>query len=132
MRVAWVVSEVGCDGGRCRHASPRVHIVDIQSKNQARKLVREAQTRAYEERAQRERGNVDDLDTFLVARTTTRFAGVEEWKADRVTQVGVEAHRRRHEHRTRRTLRESALDSGAITAEDSDRIVNPATMVGPF
>jgi hypothetical protein len=34
--------------------------------------------------------------------------------------------------RTRRTLRESALDSGAITAEDSDRIVNPATMVGPF
>jgi fumarate hydratase, class II len=34
--------------------------------------------------------------------------------------------------RTRRTLRESALDSGAITAEDFDRIVNPATMVGPF
>jgi fumarate hydratase class II len=34
--------------------------------------------------------------------------------------------------RTGRTLRESALDSGAITAEDFDRIVNPATMVGPF
>jgi fumarate hydratase class II len=33
--------------------------------------------------------------------------------------------------RTGRTLRESALDSGAITAEDFDRIVNPATMVGP-
>ena len=34
--------------------------------------------------------------------------------------------------RTGRTLRESALDSGAITGEDFDRIVNPATMVGPF
>jgi fumarate hydratase class II len=33
--------------------------------------------------------------------------------------------------RTGRTLRESALDSGAITAEDFDRIVNPATMTGP-
>jgi fumarate hydratase class II len=34
--------------------------------------------------------------------------------------------------RTGRTLRESALDSGAIGAEDFDRIVNPAAMVGPF
>ena len=34
--------------------------------------------------------------------------------------------------RTGRTLRESALDSGAISAEDFDRIVNPTTMVGPF
>jgi fumarate hydratase class II len=34
--------------------------------------------------------------------------------------------------RTGRTLRESALDSGAITAADFDRIVNAATMVGPL
>jgi fumarate hydratase class II len=34
--------------------------------------------------------------------------------------------------RTRRTLRESAPDSGYISAEDFDRIANPATMVGPF
>jgi fumarate hydratase class II len=34
--------------------------------------------------------------------------------------------------RTGRTLRESALDSGAISAEDFDRIVDPATMIGPF
>jgi fumarate hydratase class II len=34
--------------------------------------------------------------------------------------------------RTRRTLREWALDSGYISAEDFDRIANPATMVGPF
>ena len=29
-------------------------------------------------------------------------------------------------------LREAALDSGEISAEDFDRIVNPANMVGPF
>ena len=34
--------------------------------------------------------------------------------------------------RTGRTLRESALDSGYISAEDFDRIVNPSAMVGPF
>ena len=34
--------------------------------------------------------------------------------------------------RTGRTLRESALDSGVISAEDFDRIVDPATMIGPF
>jgi fumarate hydratase, class II len=34
--------------------------------------------------------------------------------------------------RTGRTLRESALDSGFISAEEFDRIVNPSEMVGPF
>ena len=34
--------------------------------------------------------------------------------------------------RTGRTLRESALDSGLISAEDFDRIVDPVSMVGPF
>jgi fumarate hydratase, class II len=33
---------------------------------------------------------------------------------------------------TGRTLRESAVDSGYISAADFDRIANPATMVGPF
>jgi hypothetical protein len=70
---------------------------DIQSKNQVRKLVRDAQSRANQERAQRERENVDDLATFLVART--RFAGVEQWQAERVTQIGLETDRRRDEHR---------------------------------
>ena len=120
MRVARVVSEVGCDGGRARHASPRVHIVNIQSKNQARKLVREAQTRAYEERAQRERDNVDDLDTFLVART--RFAGVEEWQADRVTQIGVEADRRRDEHRAERAVALARLRARGETIATSAKL----------
>ncbi|MCW2651006.1 MAG: fumarate hydratase, class [Mycobacterium sp.] len=34
--------------------------------------------------------------------------------------------------RTGRTLRESALDSGFLSAEEFDRFVNPAAMVGPF
>jgi fumarate hydratase, class II len=34
--------------------------------------------------------------------------------------------------RTGRTLRESALHSGYISAADFDRIVNPSAMVGPF
>jgi fumarate hydratase, class II len=34
--------------------------------------------------------------------------------------------------RTGRTLRESALDSGFISADEFDRVVNPAAMVGPF
>ena len=34
--------------------------------------------------------------------------------------------------RSGRTLRETALDCGASGAEDGERIVNPANMVGPF
>jgi fumarate hydratase class II len=34
--------------------------------------------------------------------------------------------------RTGGTLRDAALESGFISAEDFDRIVDPTTMVGPF
>ena len=34
--------------------------------------------------------------------------------------------------RSGRSLREAALNCGTISAEDFDRIVNPANMVGPF
>ena len=34
--------------------------------------------------------------------------------------------------RTGRTLRESVLYSGFISADEFDRVVNPAAMVGPF
>jgi hypothetical protein len=57
---------------------------NIQSKSPARKMVREAQARANEERAQRDRANVDDMATFSVART--RLAGVDYWQAERVAQ----------------------------------------------
>ena len=48
---------------------------------------------------------------------------------DRLRQGIVIAH---DADRSGRILREAALDSGAISAEDFDRIVNPANMVGPF
>ena len=72
-------------------------MVNIQSKRQARKLVREAQAKANEQRAQRDRDNVDDMAVFLVART--RLAGVDEWQAERVAQIALEADRRRDEFR---------------------------------
>jgi hypothetical protein len=73
-------------------------MVNIQSKSQARKLVRDAQAKANEERAQRDRDNVDDMAVFLVART--RLGGVDEWQSERVAQIGLEADRRRDEHRS--------------------------------
>jgi hypothetical protein len=60
-------------------------------------VVRDAQAEANEQRAQRDRDNVDDMAAFLVART--RLAGVDEWQAERVSQIGLEAGRRRDEHR---------------------------------
>jgi hypothetical protein len=53
--------------------------------------VRDAQPGAQEERAQRERDNVENMATFLVSRT--RLAGVDAWEAERVAQVSVEAAR---------------------------------------
>jgi hypothetical protein len=56
-------------------------------------------------------------------------------------QDDAEGQRKAHQHglsivhdadRSGRTLREAALDSGAISAEEFDRIVNPANMVGPY
>jgi len=60
-------------------------------------VVWDAQAEANEQRAQRDRDNVDDMAAFLVART--RLAGVDEWQAERVSQIGLEADRRRDEHR---------------------------------
>lgn len=79
---AWPV--VGCAHGQ------------YQSKCQARKMVREAQARANEERAQRDRDNVDDMATFWSH--ARGWPGVDEWQAERVAQIGREADRRREEH----------------------------------
>lgn len=62
-------------------------------------MVRDAQAEANEQRAQRDRDNVDDMAAFLVART--RLAGIDEWQAERVSQIGLEAGRRRN-HKARR------------------------------
>ena len=57
-------------------------------------MVRDAQAEANEQRAQRDRDNVDDMAPFLAART--RLAGVDEWQAERVSQIGLEADPRRN------------------------------------
>jgi hypothetical protein len=72
-------------------------VVNIQSREAARKAVREVQAKALAERAQRERGNVEDAATFVLSRG--RVAAVDGWEAQRVAQVAAEAARRRGEHR---------------------------------
>ncbi|HUO39939.1 MAG TPA: hypothetical protein VMU34_19800 [Mycobacterium sp.] len=70
---------------------------NVQNKAAARRAVREAHARAQEERARRERENIEDLAAFLVARD--RLAAVDEWQAERVAGILAEAARRRDEHR---------------------------------
>jgi hypothetical protein len=53
-------------------------MVNINSKSQARKRVREAQIRANETRLEREHQNVDDAASFLVE--LGRLAAVDEWE----------------------------------------------------
>lgn len=72
-------------------------MANIQSRAAARKRVRESQARAQEERARRERENLEDMATFLVSRN--RIATVDDWQAERVAQAAAEAARRRDEHR---------------------------------
>ena len=72
-------------------------MANINSKNAARKKVREAQARANEARQERERLNVDDAASFLVE--VGRLAAVDEWEQGRVSEVHAEGERRRHEHR---------------------------------
>ena len=72
-------------------------MANINSKNAARKKVREAQARANEARQERERHNVDDAASFLVE--LGRLAAVDEWEQGRVAEIRAEGERRRHEHR---------------------------------
>ncbi|MGV7254585.1 hypothetical protein PJI20_10110 [Mycobacterium kansasii] len=73
-------------------------MVKTQSKVEARRAVRKAQQRAQEQRAQRDRDNVDDTAAFVVARS--RLAAVDTWEGERIAQVRAEAERRREEHRS--------------------------------
>lgn len=69
------------------------------SKSQARRRVREAQARANEARLCRERANVEDVATLVVAQS--RLGGIDKWEADRVGQIRAEGQRRRAEHRAK-------------------------------
>jgi hypothetical protein len=72
-------------------------MANINSKNAARKKVREAQAKANEARQERERLNADDAASFLVE--LGRLAAVHEWEQRRVEAIRAEGERRRHEHR---------------------------------
>ena len=78
-------------------ASYGSHVVNINSKSEARKRVREAQNRANEARLERESQNVDDAASFLVE--LGRLAAVDEWEHNRILEIRAEGERRRHEHR---------------------------------
>jgi hypothetical protein len=87
--------------GRRRFATYGAAMVTNTSRVEARRRVREAQARANEARAQRERGNVEDAATFMVA--TGRVSEVDAWESERLAQVReqvrAEATRRRADHR---------------------------------
>ena len=72
-------------------------MANLSSKTEARKRVREAQAKANEARLERERQNVDDAASFMVA--LGRLAAVDEWEQGRVLEIRAEGERRRHEHR---------------------------------
>lgn len=70
------------------------------SKLQARRRVREAQARANETRAQRERANIEDAATYMVA--VGKVSEVDVWETERLTvtrdKIRTEACRRRADY----------------------------------
>ena len=73
------------------------------SKQEARRRAREATRRANEERAARDKANIDDAADFLVA--VGKVAEVESWKRERLAQlraqVDAEAAKRVAGHRAK-------------------------------
>jgi hypothetical protein len=67
-------------------------MVNINSKIEARKRVREAQVKANETRVERQSKNVDDAASLLVE--LGRLAAVDEWEDNRVQEVRAEGARR--------------------------------------
>jgi hypothetical protein len=64
-----------------RFATYGAAMVTNTSRVEARRRVREAQARANEVRAQRERADVEDAATFMVA--TGRVSEVDAWESER-------------------------------------------------
>jgi len=83
--------------GKASDASYGSAMVNINSKAEALKRVREAQNKANEARFERERQNVDEAASFLVE--LGRLSAVDEWEHNRILEVHAEGERRRHEHR---------------------------------
>jgi hypothetical protein len=60
-------------------------MANINSKTEARKRVREAQSEANKAHIERERENVDDAASLLVE--LGRLAGVDRWEQNRILEV---------------------------------------------
>ncbi|CPR56911.1 hypothetical protein [Mycobacteroides abscessus] len=69
----------------------------IESRSDVRRKVREAQTRAQQERLKRESDNREDMVAFLLAEQKLR--AVDGWEVEHLAQVRGEAEQRRHEQR---------------------------------
>jgi hypothetical protein len=69
----------------------------IESRSDVRRKVREAQTRAQQERLKRESDNREDMVAFLLAEQ--KLQAVDDWEAEHVAQVHGDAEQRRHEQR---------------------------------
>ena len=76
------VSEIGSSDSAFAGAGSKVPAMGtVKSIAAARKAVREASAKAQQERARRERDNIEDLATFLVA--LDRSAAVDDWEAEK-------------------------------------------------
>jgi bacillopeptidase F (M6 metalloprotease family) len=98
------------------------------SKVEARRRVREAQARANEARAQRERANVDDAATFIVA--VGKVTEVDAWESERLAvvreHVGAEASRRRADCRAEAGVASRGMTTPAFSfhmAHDGARAI---------
>jgi hypothetical protein len=70
------------------------------------------------------------LATFLVVRT--RFAGVEKWQADRVTQIALEADRRRDEHRAEGAVALARLRARGESIPTIAKLANVSERLAPL
>lgn len=71
-------------------------MANIRTLTDARKVARELHAQQEQERAERDRLRTEDVAVLLIART--RLAAVDQWAADQIAKIGVDADRRRSEH----------------------------------
>lgn len=95
----FVDSECGCGGGPVGPRPSKVPdmTASTSTKVKARRRAREATRRANEARAVRERANIENAATYIVAKT--KLAAVDRWERERLAQlrdqVRAEANKRR-------------------------------------
>lgn len=88
----------------------------IESRSDVRRKVREAQTRAQQERLKRESDNREDMVAFLLAEQKLR--AVDGWEAEHLAQVRGEAEQRRHEQRVEGAKALARLKARGETIKD--------------